>query len=236
MTTDKPTTENVAQTREFLASVGKDELADRFGEELENRAEAAERVVRMKTVIEDAKNAGLDDDPAVRALEERAAKLEDGVDLDVDREPHHSSELAAQHALEEDVVEQFSTESRKELHDHLAAVDEIAASSRDGGIVKHELRARRERLRSILDENDVEAAALIADDAPPVREELSAALADAGEADVGESGSERVEAARLEDRRDEVADDLEDAESALLQLTLQERLDELDDRLADTEA
>lgn len=229
MTTDKLSTENVAQTREFLASVGKDDLADRFGEELEDRAEAAERVVRMKELAARAEEAGLADDPAVAALRERAEALQSDVGLEP--EPSAPARLAADHGLVEEAVAELPEGVREDLEEDLAAVEQLETSRSD--LAKRELRHRRDKLSATLADAGVEAAHLVAEDAPEPTAELSAALAAADE--VADDGSERVRAARLRDRLDDVSDDLADAESTLLEVTLEDRKADLEEQLADLE-
>jgi len=226
--------EQLTQTREFLASVGKDELASRFGQELDDRREAVERVAEMRVLREQAEKAGLDDDPAVEALAEHADALAE--DLGLGPDPHDPERLADDHDLAEDAVADLSEDTREELQEHLSAVDTIESSGRVEGAAKHELQRRRDRLERLLDDAGVDPARLVADDADSTTEELAAALAPAEETDVDSARSPRVRRARLEDRRQELQEDLAAADSKLLSLTLEKRLETVDERLDGTDA
>lgn len=228
--------EQLTQTREFLASVGKDELAERLGEELDDRRDGVERVAEMRVLREQAEKAGLDDDPAVEALAEHADALAE--DLGLGPEPHDPERLAGDHGLAEDAVADLSEDTRQELKEHLSAVDTIESSGRVEGAAKYELQRRRDRLERLLDDAGADPARLVADDADSTRKELAAALAPAEETDVDvdSARSPRVRRARLEDRRQDLQEDLAAADSKLLSLTLEQRLETVEERLDDTDA
>lgn len=227
MTINDLSTEKAAETKEFLSSIGRDELAEKFGAELSEREDAAKTLVEIKTTLEKADAAGLNDDPAVEALRERAATLEDDLGL---TDPHAPEKLAETHDLREDVVAELSEETRQDLQVDLAAVEDLETSR--SRLAEHELRERRKSLNATLAGADVEAAELVAEDAPAPTAELSAALSAPSE-DVDESGSDRVRAARLSDRIDELEEHLAAAESTLLEVTLEDRKADLEERLAD---
>lgn len=228
MSIDDLSTEKVAETKEFLSSIGRDELAEEFDAELAEREEAAKNLVEIKTTLEKAADAGLEDDPAVETLQARAAALEDELEL---TEPHAPEKLAENHGVREDVAAELSEDVREDLQADLAAVDELEASRSE--LARRELRRRRDRLSATLADAGVEAADLVAEDAPAPQAELSAALASTAE-DVDDSGSsDRVRAARLSDRIDELEEDVAAAESTLLEVTLEDRKADLEERLAD---
>ena len=138
--------------------------------------------------------------------------------------------------LAEDAVAALGEDTRRELKEHLSAVDTIESSGRVEGAAKYELQRRRDRLERLLDDAGVDPARLLADDADPTRKELAAALAPAEETDVDSARSPRVRRARLEDRRQELQEDLAAADSKLLSLTLEKRLETVDERLSDVDA
>jgi hypothetical protein len=223
-------TEKVAETKEFLASIGRDELADRFDAELSEREDAARTLVEIKTTLEKADDAGLDDDPAVEALRERAAALEADLEL---TDPHAPEKLAEDHGVREDVAAELSEDTRQDLKADLVAVEELETSR--SRLAEHELRERRESLNATLASADVEAAELVAEDAPTPQAELSAALAATDGEDVDDSGTDRIHAARLRDRKADLKEEIDGAESALLELTLRDRLDDVEATLSDLE-
>jgi hypothetical protein len=229
MTSDT-TTDGIVEAKDLLSSMGNDSLAESLGEELDDRAEAAERVVRMKELAARAEEAGLADDPAVQALRDRAEALQTDADLGPD--PTHPERLAEEYGLDEEAVADLPEDVREDLERDLSAVDELETSRSE--LAKRELRRRRDKLGDTLDAAGVEAAELVAENAPAPTAELSAALAAPAD-DVNDSGSERLRAARLRDRVDELNDDLADAESTLLKITLRDRKADLEERLADLE-
>ena len=230
MTPDHTTTDGIVEAKDLLESMGNESLAASLGEELDDRAEAAERVVRMRVLARRAEEAGLGDDPAVAALRDRAEALQ--ADADLGPEPTHPERLADDYGLAEDAVADLPEDVRKELEADLSAVDELETSRSE--LAKRELRHRRESLSATLDDAGVEAADLVAEDAPAPQAELSAALASTAE-EVDDSGSDRVRAARLSDRIDELEEDAEAAESTLLAVTLEDRKADLEERLTDLE-
>ena len=223
-------TDGIVEAKDLLESMGNETLAENLGEELDDRAEAAERVVRMKSLAARAEEAGLGDDPAVAALRDRAEALQ--ADADLGPDPAHPKRLAEDYGLDEDAVADLPEDVREDLEADLSAVDELETSRSE--LAKRELRRRRDKLSETLDDVGVEAADLVAEDAPAPTAELSAALAAPAE-EVDDSGSERVRAARLSDRIDELEEDVVDAESTLLEITLRDRKADLEERLADLE-
>jgi len=226
--------EQLTETREFLRDVGKPDLAEKFGDELNDRREAVERVAEMRVLREQAQKAGLSDDPAIQALEEHADALAD--DLGLGPDPHHAERLAEDHDLDEDVVARFEEDDRETLEEALSAIDEVETSARSrGGLAEKTLETHRDRIGRLLARKGVGPDRLVAEDASGWRQELAAALSETErtEANLAESGSDRVVAARLEDTHEELTEEIDEAESALLTITLERRREEIESELAD---
>lgn len=228
MTLDDMDTTQIEQTREFLAAVGKEDLAEQFDAEIDDRTDAAREAVELRLTAQKAADAGLEDDPAVEVLEERAAALLDDAGLD-ETDPAEPEALADEHGLDADVAAELSESTREQLHAHLAAVDEISGAERRTGLAEHELRHRHDELTTLLDDAGVEPAALVE------TEELSAALAAPADAGVTDTDTQRVKRARLQDEITDLRERRADAESALLELTLTDRIDALEEDLDDLE-
>ena len=223
-------TDGIVEAKDLLESMGNESLAASLGEELDDRAEAAERVVRMKSLAARAEESGLCDDPAVAALLDRSEALQ--ADADLGPDPAHPERLAEDYGLDGDAVDDLSEDVREDLEADLSALDHLETSRSE--LARREIRRRRDRLSETLDAAGIEVPDLVAEDAPAPTAELSAALAAPAE-EVDDSGSERVRAARLSDRIDELEEDVADAESMLLEITLRDRKADLEERLADLE-
>ena len=225
-------TENLRTAREFLSNTGRDDLAGRLDGKIEDRQEAIASIVEMRTLAENSEKAGLSDDPAVEALREEADALAEEYGLK--DEPDAAEKLAEDHGLDASAVENIHEDDRERLAEALESIEAIKnRSARLEGLTRKEIKARRDEIEKLLDHNNVSPAALIdADESADLR----AALAEDQSVDIDEQPSDRVQAAELADTRDELEADIDDADSPLLELELQEELERIENQLADLDA
>ncbi|EMA04280.1 hypothetical protein SAMN05443574_1355 [Haloarcula vallismortis] len=149
---------SIAELRERKADLGDDDYglnADHVDEELARRREERARemeLLDMKLKLEQAKDAGLTDDPTVQRIQEHVAQLEE------DLHPDPRSDLAALAGVDEERVTDLSDSEVEQARTHLEAIDMVAGSSGAGQqtIVKE----HREGLEELLDGHDLKVAEL----------------------------------------------------------------------------
>jgi len=230
MTDTNPTA--LREARDGLESLGRDDLAERMDEQLEDDVAETRRVVDLMQTIHSAEEAGLGDDPAVEKLREQVELLREDAGV---VPPTNPERMAEEFDLSEDELAALSEDDRESLRGNLTAIDELNDSRADG-VAAHELRRRRENTAGLLGDAGVEAADLVADDAPTEREELAEALS-AEEATLTEtSGSGREQVAQLADAVEDTEEQIRDAETALLRLALRDEKERLTARLEKAEA
>ena len=230
--TNETDNETLRTAREFLSNTGRDDLAGRLDGKIEDRQEAIASIVEMRTLAENSEKAGLSDDPAVEALREEADALAEEYGLEA--EPDATEKLAENHGLNESAVEKIHEDDRERIAEALESVESIKEkSARLEGLTRHEIESRRDEIEKLLDHNNVSASSLIDEDESA---DLRAALAGDQTVDIEEQPSDRVQAAELADARDELEADIDDADSPLLELELQEELERIEKQLADLDA
>jgi hypothetical protein len=232
MTSDTDTDTDALRTaREFAESTGKEDLADRLDGKINDQIEAAQTVAQMRTLAQNGEQAGLEGDPAIEALKEEAAALAEEYDLT--EEPSAKEKLVDEHGLRERSVKRMHDDDREQLLEALGSIETISEeNSRLDGVMRKEAEVRRDEIEKLIDHNNLTTSKLIGDESA----DLQAALAGDQSPTVDESKSDRVKAAELADEKERLQDDLDDAESALLELELIEEIERIDERIGDLEA
>lgn len=224
--------DTLRETRDALEGLGRDRLAEKFDGKIEDDVAETRRVVELMQTIHSAEEAGLGDDPAVEKLRDQVEILRDDAGV-VPRT--HPERMAEEFDLSEAELDALGEDAREQLRADLETIDEVGAG-RAEGVLKHELRRRRERVDDLLGEHGVAPADLVADDAPAEREELAEALS-AEEATLAEaSGSTREQVAQLRDAVEDTEARIREAETALLRVALRDERERLAARLEKAEA
>jgi len=236
---------------EFLSDVDGD-VADRFGSEIEDRTEAAQRVVEARTLVENAQEVGLADDPAVEALERRAAILAKEHDLVESAPPETPAHrFADEYGAKAGALEEMHDDDVEAVLQHLEMAEQIDDAD-DNALAEKELERRADEVCDLLKRNglgpeDVFGAPEIPDrnrsttatlaapgeveDTDPSGE-LSAALADGAISDAStalSASSERVKLARIDDELEELDEKLAAATHPFLKHKLERERAELRD-------
>lgn len=223
--------EELQSSIEYLQDVDAD-VADRFTDEAEDRADAAARAVELKLLLQQAKEAGLEDDPAVEALQKRAQMLL--VDNGLTPDPTAGAQLAEEYGADESMLEDLSDDDCETLLEHLSMAEEIGDN--DGLLAKKEIRRRFEETEALLAQNNVEVRHLFQPEARGLEGELSAALsrgAEFGDNDVAvDASSDRVRKAQLQDNLSEIDDRLESADHPFMKHSLREERSAVEARLS----
>lgn len=151
---------SIAELRERKADLGDDDYglnADHVDEELARRREQRARemeLLDMKLKLEQAKDAGLTDDPTVQRIQEHVAQLEE------DLHPDPRSDLAAAAGIDEEQLADLSDSEVERAQNRLEALDMVAGSSNTGMQVA--AKEHVEDLEALLEPHDLEVADLTA--------------------------------------------------------------------------
>lgn len=149
---------SIAELRERKADLGNDDYglnADHVDEELARRREQRAREMKlldMKLKLEQAKDAGLIDDPTVQRIQEHVAQLEE------DLHPDPRSDLAAAAGVDEEQLADLSDSEIEQAQNHLEALDMVAGSSNTG--MQTAAKEHVEDLEALLEPHDLEVADL----------------------------------------------------------------------------
>jgi hypothetical protein len=187
----------------------------------------------VKLLLQQAKEAGLEDDPAVEALEKRAQMLL--VDNGLTPDPTASAQLAEEYGADASMLESLSDDDCEALLEHLSMAEEIGDS--DGRLAEKEITRRFEETQALLAQNNVQVRDLFQAEARGLEGELSAALSRGAEFDdddvAVDASSDRVRKAQLQDNLSEIDDRLESADHPFMKHSLREERSAVEARLAD---
>jgi hypothetical protein len=150
MTLDK---DDLDEVEEFLNDIGKESISERVGEQIEDETERLSQLVELKSLVKNAEEAGLGDDPAVAALRDRVATLSNMADV---VETPVSEQLTTDHDIPEFAVDRLSEDEADELLRHLENAEQLseARGGRAGGrIVEQSAEHHRAEAQRILKES-----------------------------------------------------------------------------------
>lgn len=139
--------ERKAQISDDSVGRGTDHIDDELARRESERAREMD-LLDMKVKLEQARDAGLADDPTVAAVEERVA------DLESDLHPDPRSDLATLADVDEAMVAGLSEEEAEQAQTHLEAIDMLAGSSNTAARVS--VKEHRDALETLFADRDVE--------------------------------------------------------------------------------
>jgi len=222
--------------RQFVGDIDS-ELAADLEDTLDGQAAETAKIVQLKALINQAEEAGLDDDPAVEQLSEHVTRLEQKAGFGPDRtDPERMGEELD---LDEDALARVPEDTREMIRNHIEFLDERSGIS--GPLAEREIRRRGEEIKTELANVGLEPSELVSDDSPKDRTELAEALevddgqmCEAALANAyGRPRSDREQLAQLHDKRDEVEETLQETESSYARLTLTDELETIEERIAE---
>lgn len=160
---------SIVELKRRKENIGSDDhgrSAEHIDEELERRADERARtsnLLDLKLQLALAEERGLGDDPTVEKLREQVAELEEAL-----HPPSPQAELASFTGVDEDAVARLSDEEAEQAREHVEAIEMLATSSNTAA--RTSVQEHREDLEALLENRDVEAAALseaaVPDDEP----------------------------------------------------------------------
>jgi len=194
----------------------------------QTRDQQLAKLADQKVTLAQADEAGLDDDPLIAELRERVEAVEKQLGF-----TDASDKLQDAHGLDPDVVDRVPESDHAELLETLDRAERVVTSAGDSHYAEHEAENIRDTLQTLAPDG------VVAPKLAPEIEGLQAALKEA-ELSAGDepdelSGrlSDRQKVATLQDREEELEAKLADAADLFEEAHLEEKLDAVDDALAE---
>lgn len=205
----------------LIASTSDHEYSD-------EQRDAAEEIVRLRTLLADAENAGVDtDDPAVAALRERVEILSTEANL-VDTSP--TERLDEEFDISPSTVDHLGETKQRQLLDHLEELEQLEAMGEDSRYARTATERKIDQINDLVGESV--AAALSEGDTSGEKTPFEAALMSPDpDVSVNPDATPPVAVAHLSERLNEIEDDLATADSRVEEIQLQRRRDNLADRI-----
>jgi len=210
-------------------------VGDRMDERFEERLAETRRIVDLKVLLATARDHDLSDDPAVKTLEEQVATLQEHAEF-VDLPP--KTRLSEEYGLRESALSRLDDEEIEELANHLESIREHENADQLGDLRERELKRRHGRVEAILKSIGIKPSSLFsnASESGQLEAALSAAEADSDPlAEIDGTASESVRAAQLREKKADLQERIQDEESNLATIQLQEELDTVEAELAEVE-